>query len=258
MNTRARAMGAIGALSLFAGLAFAETPPTAATSPATPSASSAPPLPAPSASPSASASAAKAAQAPAGSAASVASAAPAAPPSASPSFLQPETGTPVEFDASQPLVSVYVAPGAIDDTMMVFPDPFVKVGHTPLTVKLAPGDYTVHVESPEIPVRASPLHVGTQPVHVHIRAGNDGMHGLGTLLLAVGASSALAGLVIEVSYSEAPNGISKAKIAVPLFAIGGVGVATGLTLYLLTGTTIEQDGLATDRRAMSFGVRSVW
>jgi hypothetical protein len=84
------------------------------------------------------------------------------------------------------------------------------------------------------------------------------MRGLGTLLLAGGATSLLAGLVVELSYSEAPNGISKSKIAVPLFAIGGVGVASGLTFYLLARTSFEQDGLAPDRRGMSFGVRSVW
>jgi hypothetical protein len=164
----------------------------------------------------------------------------------------------VEFDASKPLISVYVAQGIIDDTTPRYPDPFFKIGRTPVTVKLAPGTYTVNVESPETPVATTIVRVGAQPVHVRIKAGSDGVRGLGTLLLAAGATSALAGLVIELSYSAAPNGVSKSKIAIPLFAIGGAGVAGGLTFYVLSGTTFEQDGLAPDRRGMSFGVRSVW
>jgi hypothetical protein len=192
----------------------------------------------------------------ASSAPALSASAPSAP--AAPSFLQPQTGTSVEFDATRPLVSVYVAPGIIDDTTPSFPDPFVKVGRTPVTVKLAPGVYTVNVESPEIPVGSTIVRVGSQTVHVRIKAGNDGVRGLGTLLFALGAASALAGLVVEVSYSQAPSGISKSKIAVPLFAVGGVGVASGLTFYLLAGTSFQQDGLAPDRRGLSFGIRSVW
>jgi hypothetical protein len=175
-----------------------------------------------------------------------------------PAFLQPDTGTPVEFDATKPLLSVYIAPGIIDDTTPRYPDPFVKIGRTPVTVKVLPGVYTVNVESPEIPVGSTIVRVGTQPVHVRVKAGSDGIRGLGTLLLALGATSALVGLVVELSYSQAPSGISKSKIAIPLFAVGGAGVAGGLTFYLLAGTTFEQDGLAPDRRGMSFGVRSVW
>src|SRR4051794_33067480 len=37
-------------------------------------------------------------------------------------------GTPVDFDADKPLLSVYVAPGAFADTAPRYPDPFVKIG----------------------------------------------------------------------------------------------------------------------------------
>jgi hypothetical protein len=178
-------------------------------------------------------------------------------PAPAPPFLQ-ETGTALEFDSTKPLISVYLAPGVIEDTTPRYPDPFFKIGRTPITVKVAPGTYTVNVESPDTPVATTIVRVGAQPVHVRVKAGNDGTRGLGTLLLAGGATALLAGLVLELSYSPAPNGISKSKIAIPLFAIGGAGVAGGLTFYLLSGTSFEQDGLAPDRRGMSFGVRSVW
>ena len=55
------------------------------------------------------------------------------------------------------------------------------------------------------------VRVGAQPVHVRVKAGSDGIRGLGTLLLALGATSALAGLVVELSYSQSPNGIAKSR-----------------------------------------------
>jgi hypothetical protein len=186
-----------------------------------------------------------------------ASSAPAASAPAAPAFIQP-TGTPVEIEATRPLISVFIAPGSFEDTTPHYPDPFVKIGRTPIKTKLVPGVYTLSAESPEIPVGSTIVHVGSEPVHVRVKAGSDGMRGLGTLLLAAGATAVLAGVVVELSYTKAPNGISKSKIAVPLFAVGGAGVASGLTLYLLSSTTFEQNGPTLDRRSAGLGLASVW
>jgi hypothetical protein len=177
---------------------------------------------------------------------------------APPPFVQPETGVPVEFASDRPGISVFVAPGAVDDAASAFPDPFFKLGRTPFSVKLVPGVYTASVESPEISPQSKVFEVGLQPVHVRVRSGNAGARGMGTLLFAIGAAGALAGLVVELSYSEAPNGISKSKIAVPLFVVGGVGMAGGLTIWLTSGTTIEHDGIKPDRRGGVVGVTSRW
>jgi hypothetical protein len=164
----------------------------------------------------------------------------------------------VEFDSNRPGVSVYVAPGALADTEPQYPDPFVKVGRTPVSTNLAPGIYTVTVESPDIAVGATVFRVGTEPVHVRVRGGSDSLRSLGTLLFAGGAASLLAALAVEVSYSKSPSGISKGKIVVPLLIVGGVGAAAGLTFYLTSATTIEHDGPKPDRRATLFNVTTRW
>jgi hypothetical protein len=180
-----------------------------------------------------------------------------APPSVPP-FVQPATGTPVEFDSDRPLVSVFVAPGIISDTRPSYPDPIVKMGRTPLATKLAPGTYTVTAESPDITNGSAVFQVGTQPVHVRVRTGSSDMRTMGTLVLAVGIASLLAAIAVEVSYSQAPTAISKSKIAVPLFVVGGVGLGAGLALYFASGTTIEPDGPKPDRRGAFVGVTSHW
>jgi hypothetical protein len=175
-----------------------------------------------------------------------------------PPFVQPATGTPVEFDSDRPLVSVFVAPGIISNTRPSYPDPFVKIGRTPLATRLAPGTYTVTAESPDITNGSGVFQVGTEPVHVRVRAGSSDMRTLGTLVLAAGIASALAAIAVEVSYSQTPSGISKSKIAVPLFIIGGVGLGAGIALYFTSGTTIEPDGPKPNRPGAFVGVTSRW
>lgn len=183
---------------------------------------------------------------------------PAASASASAPILSSATGTSVDFESDRPLVSVFVAPGIIVDTTPRDPDPFVKVGRTPVATKLAPGVYTVTAESPDIAVGSKVFRVGTEPVHVRVRAGNADMRNLGTLLLGVGAASLLAVIAVEVSYSSAPTGISKSKIVVPLLMVGGLGVGSGLLVYFSWGTTIVEDGPKPDRRDAFVGVTSRW
>jgi hypothetical protein len=188
---------------------------------------------------------------------SLASAAHADPPL--PPFVQPATGTPVEFDCDRPLVSVFVAPGLLSDTRPSYPDPFVKIGRTPIMTKLAPGTYTVTAESPDITSGSTVFQVGTEPVHVRVRAGSSDMRTMGTLVLAVGITSLLAAIVAEVSYTQAsPKDISKSTIVVPLFVVGGVGLGGGLALVLASGTTIEPDGPKLDRRSAVVGLTSRW
>jgi hypothetical protein len=176
-----------------------------------------------------------------------------------PPFVQPATGTPVEFDSDRPLVSVFVAPGLISDTRPSYPDPFVKLGRTPMTTKLAPGTYTVTAESPDITSGSAVFQVGTQPVHVRVKTGSSDMRTTGTLVLAAGIVSLLAAILVEATYSPTLQGdIPKAKIAVPLFVVGGVGIGGGLALYFSSGTTIEQDGVKPDRPSAFVGVRSHW
>jgi hypothetical protein len=149
-------------------------------------------------------------------------------------------GTQVTFESDRPLVSVYIAEGELRDTAPRWPDPFKKVGRTPVTVGLLPGTYTVNVESRDIPVASTVLRVGDTPVTLRVRGGNDGLRTMSTLLLAASATAVLAGIVVEASYSQAPNGISKSAIAIPLFVGGGLGLGAGLTCWLFAKPAFEQ------------------
>ena len=220
-----------------------------------------PPAPAASAPPAASSAARPASSvAPAASPADipVPSSSSSAPSPALPAILDSPTGTPVEFHSDRPHVSVFVASGIIEDTGPHYPDPFVKVGRTPVSTKLRPGVYTVSVESPDIAVSHEVFQVGTEPVHVLVRGGNADMRNLGTLLMGIGAAGLLGALGVEVSYSQAPSGISKSTIAIPLLIVGGVGLASGLAVYLSAGTTIEPNSPSPDRRGAFVGVASRW
>jgi Ni/Fe-hydrogenase subunit HybB-like protein len=77
-------------------------------------------------------------------------------------------------------------------------------------------------------------------------------------VLAIGGAALLSAIAIEVSYTQAPSGLSKSKIAIPLFIAGGIGIGAGLAVFLTSGTTIEPDGPKPDRRSAFVGVSSRW
>lgn len=162
------------------------------------------------------------------------------PPGASPAPFG--AGSAVEFTANKPWLTVFVARGVVEDTTPRYPDPFVKAGRAPFVGALPTGTYTIYVEGPNVPTASHVVQVGDRPVHVDVHGGSDGVRGLSSLLLGVGATALLAATVLEVSYSPKPNGISKSAIAVPLFVTSAVGLGTGLTLYFVSGTKIEDDG----------------
>src|SRR5258708_25706551 len=130
---------------------------------------------------------------------------PAASSSPMPAFVQPETGVPVEFDSNALHISVFVAPGVVSDSERTFPDPFVKLGRTPFSIKLAPGTYTMSVESPDISTASTVFEGGSQPVHVRVQGGGAEARGLGTVLIGVGAGGVLNAIASEASNAEEPE-----------------------------------------------------
>jgi hypothetical protein len=149
-------------------------------------------------------------------------------------------GTPVTFESDHPQVSVYLAEGELADTAPRWPDPFKKAGRTPVIVRLRPGTYTVQFESPDISSASTVLRVGDTPMTLRVRGGSDGLRTLSSLLLAASAAAVLAGIVVEASYSQAPNGIRKQSIAIPLFIGGGLGLGAGFGFWFVAKPALEQ------------------
>jgi len=147
-------------------------------------------------------------------------------------------GVTVTVETSK-LAKVYVAHALPDgSTPPVYA--FTHVGTAPLSMQLPPGTYDVAVENEDVSRADHLLHVGTKPVVLAVKAGSSGLGDVGTLTLGVGALSVLAATVLLISGSDAPAGIDKPKLVIPLYAAGGGLVVGGLTMYLVSKTSIEE------------------
>jgi len=141
--------------------------------------------------------------------------------------LQPfGPGTRVTVETSK-LAKVYVG--------RALPD-----GTAPITLELPPGAYIVAVENDDVSRADHLLRVGTQPAVLDVSPGSSGLGGVGTLTLGVGVLSVLAATVILISGSDAPAGIDKPKLVIPMYAAGGALVVGGLTMYLVSRTSIKE------------------
>jgi hypothetical protein len=117
---------------------------------------------------------------------------------------------------------------------------FKRVGTAPITLELPPGAYIVAVENDDVSRADHLLRVGTQPAVLDVSPGSSGLGGVGTLTLGVGVLSVLAATVILISGSDAPAGIDKPKLVIPMYAAGGALVVGGLTMYLVSRTSIKE------------------
>jgi hypothetical protein len=150
-------------------------------------------------------------------------------------------GQPVEVQCSEPGAYVFVAQGALD-ARPSYPDPFVKVGAIPVQLELPPGVFTLLVEGERITSQSVVFEVRQQPLRVRVNPGSQGLRDLSTLMLALGGAAILGGAVLEASGTGGGDASTKRKITIPLFIGGGVGFASGLTMYFVSGTSIEHDG----------------
>jgi hypothetical protein len=122
---------------------------------------------------------------------------------------------------------------------------FVKVGKTPVTFQLPPGNYWLEVESPDVTRGSLLLRVDQQPKHLMVHTGSSGMGDLATLTLALGATAVLAATVILASGSSAKTDFDKAKIVIPLYIGGGVLLGGGVGLYFASRTNVKEPESAT-------------
>lgn len=150
-------------------------------------------------------------------------------------------GFPVTISCDRPFSYAFVAKGAVDSRPS-FPDPFVKVGRTPLTIELPSGVYTVIVEGESTTTGSTVFEVRNMPAQVRVKGGSSSLRELSTWTMAFGVAALLAAGVIEVSQTKADDSSTKHKFSIPLAIGGGVALGGGLVMVLVSRTTFQTDG----------------
>lgn len=155
-----------------------------------------------------------------------------------PSLVESPDGVPVTFTSNDPTMRLYLARGDVPSSAP--PDAYTRVGVAPLTLRLAPGSYTVEAESPNASTGHERILVEPgAPMHVDVRSGNATVKTAGGVLIGLGVVAAILGVVAIVSISADDTHYNRFGIGLPLL-LGGVGCAgVGFAMSALGSTDVH-------------------
>jgi hypothetical protein len=139
-------------------------------------------------------------------------------------------GVAVSFTSDDPVMRIYIARG--DVPARAPPSAYARAGVVPLTLRLAPGTYTVEAESPKASTGHQRLLVEpAAPMRVEVRSGSNTVKTMGTVLIAMGVVAAALGVVAIVSISPDDSHYNRFGIGLPLLlgGVGGAGLGFGLS-----------------------------
>jgi hypothetical protein len=153
---------------------------------------------------------------------------------AQPKIADPN-GTEVTFKSTRLDTEILLAHGDVEKG--TYPDPFEKIGVATVTVKLAPGAYTIETISPSTSLGYERIRVGTTSMTIEVRPGDELVKTLGGVFAGLGVTSILAGVIVAVAVSPHDQSFNRWAIAGPMFIGGGVALLAGFGLTLLGSTT---------------------
>jgi hypothetical protein len=135
-------------------------------------------------------------------------------------------------------VSVYVVKWTGKGTPL--DSDFTRVGITPVTFQLPPGTYLLEAEGPDVSRGTRLLEMRDAPKRLLINTGSEGLGTAGTLLMGIGIVAILAGTVMAVGGATGQDSdLHKTTTMIPLFAGGAAALGSGITMFLLSRTEVE-------------------
>ena len=160
------------------------------------------------------------------------------PPPKPPPAIASQDGVKVTFLTKASTTIVYLAHG--DVPARAEPDPFERIGVAPVTIKLAPGTYTLETEGPSQSSGHERFVVEHDaPLVVDIRPGDSSLKTWGGVLIAVGVVSAVLGVVAIVSISKDDSNYNRWAVGLPLLIGGAAGSGVGFAMTAMGSTDIQ-------------------
>lgn len=155
-----------------------------------------------------------------------------------PASIEVADGVAVAITSKDPSTEVYIAHGDVPGGAV--PDPFERVGLTPVTLKLAPGTYTLESSSPTASTGHERFMVEQgRPLSIDVRSGNAGVRTIGGVLAGLGIVAMLLGVVAIVSFTSNDAHYNRFGIALPLLFAGAGGTGIGVTMAVAGATDVH-------------------
>ena len=162
----------------------------------------------------------------------------AAPPVSLPPKVADPDGTPVEITATSVDTDIYLAKGDVPADPVG--EPYERIGTAPLTIRLAPGVYTIQSDRPASSSGYARFHVEQgHPIAIQVRNGDAMVRTLGTVLEAAGVTAILVGVIAVLSISNDDRHYGRFAIGLPLLLGGGGSLGVGVGLSFAGATTMK-------------------
>jgi hypothetical protein len=154
--------------------------------------------------------------------------------------IEYEAGVEVTITSKDPATEIFLAHGDVPiDTM---PDPFERIGLTPVTVKLAAGTYSIETASPTQSTGHQRFVVEQgRPLAIAVHAGDANVKGIGAVIAGLGVVTIVLGVVAILSFSPDDSHYNRFGIGITLIAggAGACGLGVGMTVLGATDVRVQ-------------------
>lgn len=165
--------------------------------------------------------------------------------------IEDPNGTPVTITATKPDTVIFLAHGDVGEGAPT--REFERLGLTPITIRLAPGVYTVEADEPSSTLGHARFSVDQgRPLQVDVRNGNATVRGLGSAIVGLGTIAVLLGVVAAVTIGPNDKDYNRWGIAIPLLAGGVAGIGVGVGFLALGATNVNLPPGAGQARGVGF------
>ena len=151
-----------------------------------------------------------------------------------------ESGVEVTIVSKDPATEIFLAHG--NPPIGEIPDPYERVGLAPMTIKLAPGTYSLETASPTQSTGHERFMVEQgHPLRIEIHPGDANVKAVGAVIAGLGIVSVVLGVVAVVSFSPNDSHYDRFGVGLPLMIAGaaGSGIGIGMTVLGATGVDVQ-------------------
>jgi hypothetical protein len=161
-----------------------------------------------------------------------------APPAPSTPQIAYESGVEVTIVSTDPATEIFLAHG--NPSIGEIPDPYERVGLTPMTIKLAPGTYSLETASPTQSTGHERFMVEQgRPLRIEIHPGDANVKAVGAVIAGLGIVSVVLGVVAVVSFSPNDSHYDRFGVGLPLMIAGAAGCGIGIGMTVLGATAVD-------------------
>jgi hypothetical protein len=152
--------------------------------------------------------------------------------------IEDPNGTVVRVTASKIDTTIYISRGNTPSDPLI--DTYERIGIAPVSIKLAPGVYSLESSTPTASMGYTRFMVEqNKPIDIDVRNGDAMVRTFGDVLVALGVSSMILGVLTATALAPHDSSYNRWAISLPLLGAGAGGTAVGIGMIAAGSTTFK-------------------